>query len=312
MKKEYRPMLATLVDQPFDSKDWLYETKWDGFRIVAEVGRGSVRLFSRNGIEVTARYPTIAQALRTITKPCVIDGELVALDAKGRSRFQLLQNALRDERTKLRYCVFDVLFLGGKVMRRKPLLERKALLKQVLLRNSLLRYSKHIKAKGTALFKKAKQAGLEGVMAKRAAGLYYSGKRTREWLKFKAMNEQEVVIAGYTAPRRSRKYFGALVLAVRTDSSWRYVGHAGTGFDEEMLRSLYENMQPLKTQAKPLNVQIKGEAHTTWLRPRLVGEVKFTEWTTSGEMRHPVFLGLRSDKKATDVIREMPASFIRL
>jgi bifunctional non-homologous end joining protein LigD len=306
MKKEYRPMLATLVDQPFDSKDWVYETKWDGFRLVAEVRRDSVRLFSRNGIEVTARYPSIAQAVRTITKPCVIDGELVALDAKGQSRFQLLQNALRDESTKLRYCVFDILFLDGKDMRRKPLLERKALLKQVLPRNSLLRYSKHIKAKGTALFKEAKQAGLEGVMAKRAAGLYYSGKRTREWLKFKAMNEQEVVIVGYTAPRRSRKYFGALVLAVRTGSNWRYVGHAGTGFDEEMLRSLYEKMQPLKTQAKPFNVQVKDEAHTTWLRPRLVGEVKFTEWTTGGEMRHPVFLGIRSDKKATDVIREMP------
>src|SRR5580704_8833224 len=192
MKKEYRPMLATLVDQPFDSKDWVYETKWDGFRLVAEVRRDSVRLFSRNGIEVTARYPTIAQALRTITEPCVIDGELVALDAKGRSRFQLLQNALRDASTKLRYCVFDILFLDGKDMRRKRLLERKALLKQVLPRNSLLRYSEHIKAKGTALFKKTKQAGLEGVMAKRAAGLYYSGKRTREWLKFKAMNEQEV------------------------------------------------------------------------------------------------------------------------
>jgi ATP-dependent DNA ligase len=116
------------------------------------------------------------------------------------------------------------------------------------------------------------------------------------------MNEQEVVIVGYTAPQRSRKYFGALVLAVRTDSSWRYVGRAGTGFDEAMLRSLYEKMQPLKTQAKPLNVQVKGEAHTTWLRPRLVGEVKFTEWTTSGEIRHPVFLGIRSDKKAADVI----------
>jgi len=166
MKKEYRPMLATLVDQPFDSNDWLYETKWDGFRLIAEVRRDSVRLFSRNGIEVTARYPSIAQALRTITEPCVIDGELVALDAKGRSRFQLLQNALRDESTELRYCVFDILFLGGKDMRRKPLLERKALLKQVLPRNSLLLYSKHIKAKGTALFKKAKQARLEGVMAK--------------------------------------------------------------------------------------------------------------------------------------------------
>ena len=143
-------------------------------------------------------------------------------------------------------------------------------------------------------------------MAKRAAGLYYSGKRTREWLKFKAVNEQEVVIVGYTAPRRSRQYFGALVLALRQGSQWQYVGHAGTGFDEEMLQSLYEKMQPLKTEVKPIAAKVKNEAQTTWLQPRLVGEVKFTEWTDRGEMRHPVFLGLRSDKKATVVVREIP------
>jgi bifunctional non-homologous end joining protein LigD len=306
MNKEYRPMLATLTDKPFDSKEWVYETKWDGFRLIAEVKRGSVRLFSRNGIELTARYPAIAQALRPIVEPCVIDGELVALDTKGRSHFQLLQNALRDERTRLQYCVFDLLFLGTEDVRHKPLLERKRLLKQMLPRTKLLRYSEHIQEKGIALFEKAKQAGLEGVMAKLASGLYSSGKRTREWLKFKAMNEQEVVVVGYTAPRRSRKYFGALVLAVRESSQWQYVGHAGTGFDEETLQMLYNKMQPLKTKAKPFTVKVKDEAQTTWLRPQLVAEVKFTEWTDRGEMRHPVFLGLREDKKATDVTREVP------
>ncbi len=278
----------------------------DGFRLIAEVKRGSVRLFSRNGIEVTARYPAIAQALRPIVEPCVIDGELVALDTKGWSHFQLLQNALRDEKTRLQYCVFDLLFLGTEDVRRKPLLERKRLLKQMLPRTKLLRYSEHIKEEGIALFEKAKQAGLEGVMAKLASGFYYSGKRTREWLKFKAMNEQEVVIVGYTAPRRSRKYFGALVLAVRESSQWQYVGHAGTGFDEETLQMLYNKMQPLKTKAKPFTVKVKDEAQTTWLRPQLVAEVKFTEWTDRGEMRHPVFLGLRGDKRATDIIREVP------
>ncbi len=306
MNKEYRPMLATLADKPFDSKEWVYETKWDGFRLIAEVKRGSIRLFSRNGIEVTTRYPAIAEALRSITEPCVIDGELVALDAIGRSHFQLLQNALRDERTRLQYCVFDLLFLGAEDVRHKPLLERKDLLKQVLPRTRLMHYSEHIREEGIALFEKAKRAGLEGVMAKRAAGLYYSGRRTREWLKFKAVNEQEVVIVGYTAPRRSRKYFGALVLAVCEDSRWRYVGHAGTGFDEATLQSLYKTMQPLKTEAKPVTTRVKDEAQTTWLRPHLVAEVKFTEWTDRGEMRHPVFLGLRRDKKATDVIREIP------
>ena len=170
----------------------------------------------------------------------------------------------------------------------------------------MLRYSEHIQEKGIALFEQAKQAGLEGVMAKLASGLYSSGKRTREWLKFKAMNEQEVVVVGYTAPRRSRKYFGALVLAVRESSQWQYVGHAGTGFDEETLQMLYNKMQPLKTKAKPFTVKVKDEAQTTWLRPQLVAEVKFTEWTDRGEMRHPVFLGLREDKKATDVTREVP------
>jgi bifunctional non-homologous end joining protein LigD len=306
MNKEYRPMLATLADKPFDSKEWVYETKWDGFRLIAEVKRGSVRLFSRNGVEVTARYPAIAHALRSIVEPCVIDGELVALDTKGRSHFQLLQNALRDERTRLQYCVFDLLFFGAEDLRRKPLLERKRLLKQMLPRIKLLRYSEHIKEEGIALFEKAKQAGLEGVMAKLASGLYNSGKRTREWLKFKAMNEQEVVVVGYTAPRRSRKYFGALVLAVSESSQWQYVGHAGTGFDEETLQMLYNKMQPLKTKTKPFTVKVKDEAQTTWLRPQLVAQVKFTEWTDRGEMRHPVFLGLRGDKKATDIIREVP------
>ena len=306
MNKEYRPMLATLADKPFDSTEWVYETKWDGFRLIAEMKRGAVRLFSRNGIEVTARYPAIAQALRPIVEPCVIDGELVALDTKGRSHFQLLQNAMRDEKTRLQYCVFDLLFLGTEDVRRKPLLERKRLLKQMLPRSKLLRYSEHIKEEGIALFEKAKQAGLEGVMAKLASGLYSSGKRTRQWLKFKAVNEQEVVVVGYTAPRRSRKYFGALVLAVRESSQWQYVGHAGTGFDEETLQMLYNKMQPLKTKAKPFTVKVKDEAQTTWLRPQLVAEVKFTEWTDRGEMRHPVFLGLREDKKATDVTREVP------
>jgi len=201
MNKEYRPMLATLADKPFDSTEWVYETKWDGFRLIAEVKRGSVRLFSRNGIEVTARYPAIAQALRPIVEPCVIDGELVALDTKGRSHFQLLQNAMRDEKTRLQYCVFDLLFLGTEDVRHKPLLERKRLLKQMLPRTKLLRYSEHIQEKGIALFEQAKQAGLEGVMAKLASGLYSSGKRTREWLKFKAMNEQEVSCSPCVSPR---------------------------------------------------------------------------------------------------------------
>jgi bifunctional non-homologous end joining protein LigD len=305
MNPAYRPMLATLVDEPFNDKNWVFEIKWDGFRLITEKRNDAVRLWSRNGIDVTKRYQVLVPALRKIEGSCVLDGELCALDIQGRSRFQLLQNAL-NKKAKLLYVVFDVLFVEGKDIRDRPLLERKETLRTLLPREPLLRFSEHVAEFGKREFAKAQRAHEEGVIAKRAAGLYYSGKRTREWLKFKAVHEQEVVIVGYTEPRRSRKYFGSLALAVRdkVKKRWVYAGHVGTGFDHAALKSIYEKMQPLRTDKKPFDQKVKDENATTWLNPKLVGEVKFTEWTSEAEMRHPVFLGLRTDKKALDVVRE--------
>jgi bifunctional non-homologous end joining protein LigD len=305
MNPAYRPMLATLVDEPFNDKNWVFEIKWDGFRLITEKRNDAVRLWSRNGIDVTKRYQVLVPALRKIEGSCVLDGELCALDIQGRSRFQLLQNAL-NKKAKLLYVVFDVLFVEGKDIRDRPLLERKETLRTLLPREPLLRFSEHVAEFGKREFAKAQRAREEGVIAKRAAGLYYSGKRTREWLKFKAVHEQEVVIVGYTEPRRSRKYFGSLALAVRdkVKKRWVYAGHVGTGFDHAALKSIYEKMQPLRTDKKPFDQKLKDENATTWLIPKLVGEVKFTEWTSEAEMRHPVFLGLRTDKKALDVVRE--------
>jgi len=305
MNPAYRPMLATLVDEPFDDERWVFERKWDGFRLITEKRGHTLRLWSRNGIDATTRYAVLLPALQKIEGSCVIDGELCALDAHGRSRFQLLQNAL-NKKARLLYVVFDALFVGGKDIRKKPLLERKKILKALLACDPLLRYSEHVAEFGIREFARAQRAHEEGVIAKRAAGLYYSGKRTREWLKFKAVHEQEVVIVGYTEPRRSRKYFGSLALAVRDKAKkcWVYAGHVGTGFNEAMLKSLCGKMQSLRTSKKPFDQKVKYENETTWLIPRLVGEVKFTEWTRDGEMRHPAFLGLRTDKKALDVIRE--------
>jgi len=298
-------MLATLTDKPFDDPDWVFETKWDGFRAIAVAEPGHARLYSRNLIDMSKKYPSICQALAAIKQEAVLDGELVALDAHGRSRFQLLQNAER-EPARLLYCVFDLLYLGGKDLRDRPLLERKAALMRILPKSPLLLYSAHVPGAGIKAFNRAKRLGEEGVMAKLASGRYYSGKRTREWLKVKASQEQEVVIVGFTAPRRSRKYFGALVLAVRDGKGWKYAGRAGTGFNAETLRSLYEKLVPLITKVKPIAEKVPDAANTTWVKPKLVAEVKFTEWTSAGEMRHPVFLGLRADKKATDVVREKP------
>jgi bifunctional non-homologous end joining protein LigD len=305
MNPAYRPMLATLVNTAFDDKAWVFETKWDGFRLVTEKRGNIVRLWSRNGIDVTSRYPLLLPALQEIEVSCVIDGELCALDAHGRSRFQLLQNAL-NKKARLLYVVFDALFVDGKDIRKTPLLERKTILKGLLPRGLLVRYSEHVAQYGKREYAKAQQAHEEGVIAKRGTGFYYSGKRTREWLKFKAVHEQEVVIVGYTEPRRSRKYFGSLVLAVRDQAirRWIYAGHVGTGFDQAALKSLYETMQPLRSDKRPFDQKIKDENATTWLIPKLVGEVKFAEWTSESEMRHPVFLGLRTDKKALDVVRE--------
>jgi bifunctional non-homologous end joining protein LigD len=298
-------MLATLTDKPFDDPDWVFETKWDGFRLMAEIKDGSVALYSRNLIDLSSRYPSICGALRKIEGFAVLDGELVALDAQGRSRFQLLQNAER-EKVRLLYCVFDLLYRGDEDLRGRPLIERKERLEKLLPKDKLLHYSTHVWGNGIAAFKRAARAGEEGVMAKLSTSRYYSGERTREWLKVEASLGQEVVIVGFTAPRKSRQYFGSLLLAVREGKAWRYVGRAGTGFNRDTLKSLHALMVPLVTATKPVAEKVPDAANTTWIKPKLVGEVKFTEWTAKGEMRHPVFLGLRADKKATDVTREMP------
>jgi bifunctional non-homologous end joining protein LigD len=305
MKPDLRPMLATLIDKPFDDPNWIFETKWDGFRLMAEIKDCSASLYSRNLIDLSSKYPSICGVLRRIGHFAVIDGELVALDAEGRSRFQLLQNAER-EKVPLRYCVFDLLYLDGEDLRDHPLVERKEMLERILPKDRSLHYSSHVWDHGIAAFKRAAKAGEEGIMAKLATGRYYSGQRTREWLKVKASQGQEVVIVGFTAPRRSRQYFGSLLLAVREGKYWRYVGRAGTGFDGATLKSLHGLMVPLITTSKPVAETVPDEANTNWVRPKLVGEVKFTEWTSKGKMRHPVFLGLRTDKKATDVVKEEP------
>jgi bifunctional non-homologous end joining protein LigD len=298
-------MLATLTDKPFDDPDWVFETKWDGFRAIAVAKPGRAQLYSRRGHDISAKYPTICAALSAIDHEAVLDGELVALDPRGRSRFQLLQNAGRNS-VPLLYCVFDLLYLDGKNLRRKSLLERKSLLKRVLPKSPLLLYSDHVVGEGIKAFNRAKRAGEEGVMAKLASGRYHSSERTREWLKVKASQEQEVVIVGFTAPKGERRFFGSLLLAVRDGSKWRYAGRAGTGFSHATLRELHDKLKPLITKTKPIDAKVPNEASTTWVKPKLVAEVRFTEWTAAGEMRHPVFLGLRTDKPATEVTRELP------
>jgi bifunctional non-homologous end joining protein LigD len=286
----------------------VFESKWDGFRMIASIEGGKVTLYSRNGEVVSDRYLPVAKVLEAINHDAVIDGELVALDAQGRSRFQLLQNALRTT-ANLRYCVFDIMFLDGQDLRSLPLLERKERLRNIIPKNALLSFSRHRRRQGTRYFEEAARDGEEGIMAKRATSKYLSGARSKDWLKIKTGKRQEVVIVGFTAPRRSRKYFGALVIALRDGPQCRYAGHVGTGFSHAMLEELHAKLWPLRTDKSPFQQRVKDEAVTTWVKPKLVAEVKFTEWTSAGEMRHPAFLGLREDKNPEDVILEKEARF---
>jgi len=307
LPKRLQPMLATLTDAPFDDPDWIFEDKYDGFRMIAEIERGKVTLYSRNGKIISHSYIEVARALEGVKSDGVIDGELVAIGKDGISHFQLLQNALRHE-AKLLYCVFDLMFENGADLRKQHLLERKKRLKAILPREKLIAFSRHRKANGTKFFAEAERKGLEGIMAKRADGLYASGSRSLDWLKIKTAKRQEVVIAGFTAPKRSRPFFGALVLAVRENEAWRYIGHVGTGFSHQTLEELHAKLVKLRAAKSPFPGKVKDEAATTWVRPLLVAEVKFAEWTSKGELRQPVYLGLRSDKNAKDVVRERASS----
>jgi bifunctional non-homologous end joining protein LigD len=306
--KPLQPMLATLIDAPFDDPAWVFETKWDGFRMVARIEKHRVTLYSRSGLIVSDNYQPIAKALEKFCNDMVIDGELVALDEKGISRFQLLQNALQTT-ASLHYCVFDIMFLDGEDLRGLPLVERKQRLRAALPKDPLLTYSEHWAPEyGKRLFKEAQKLGLEGIMAKRARSRYLSGARSKDWLKIKTGRRQEVVIIGFTAPRRSDARDSAR-------SCWP-CATVTPGATSAMLAPAsptpcLRNCTPgccrcRHFQRRPSSVS-RTRQPPTWIKPKLVAEVKFTEWTSAGEMRHPAFLGLREDKNATDVVLEKEA-----
>ncbi|HWB28661.1 MAG TPA: DNA ligase D [Chitinophagaceae bacterium] len=306
LQSYYKPMLATLTDKAFDDKNWVYEIKWDGYRAIADWQNKKLQLYSRNGLSFINKYPVIAEAVKTIKANVVLDGEIVLLDEQGNPSFQKLQHYEDNTNLPLVYYVFDLLFLNRKDIRYLPLLQRKELLHDVLAQsnNDLVRYCDHIKEHGIEFFKLARQKNLEGIIAKRAASEYVCGVRTKEWLKIKNKNSREAIIVGYTKPRNSRKYFGALVLAQYNNNTLVYMGHTGTGFDKKALKELWEKMQPLVTEKSPFNTRVKVNMPVTWIKPKLVCELAFTEQTEEGLLRHPVFEGLRIDKNIKEVKKQ--------
>ena len=300
-----KPMLAKLHDVAFNDPNWIYEIKWDGYRAVAEVNKKETRLYSRNGLSFATDYPTIFEELQKIKKNVVLDGEIVALDANGKPSFQLIQQYAQDGSVLVCYYVFDCLAVNGKSIESKPLTQRKEILKSILPESELIKYCDHIKGQGKAFFKAVQKQGLEGMIAKRADAIYTEGSRSADWLKVKNIVMEEAVIAGYTEPGGSRKYFGALVLGVYKKGKLVYIGHTGTGFNNATLKDVYQQLQPLKTSKSPFDVKVPVNAPVTWVKPQLVCNLKYTEITQEGHRRHPVFMGLRIDKAAIEVHEEV-------
>jgi bifunctional non-homologous end joining protein LigD len=306
--KNIKPMLATLTDGPFDDHDWLYEIKWDGYRAIGAWEGHSAELYSRNGQDFTKKYPAITEALRQLKHHAVVDGEVVVLDEQGRSRFELLQDYGRGQKGALMYYVFDLLWLDGHGLQSLPLIERKELLQHVLPANSIVRYSDHIRETGTQFFRSIEARQLEGIMAKQCTSKYRQGFRSRQWLKIKTHLRQEVVIGGFTEPRGSRKHIGALLVGIFDNDKFTYVGHVGTGIPTRLMPQLRERLDKLETDKSPFADTVKPNAPVHWVKPELMCEVNFSEWTEDKRMRIPVFVGLRNDKPAKEVKREMPTA----
>ncbi|MDX6467024.1 MAG: bifunctional non-ous end joining protein LigD [Gaiellaceae bacterium] len=311
VRNDYRPMLATLADELPAGGDWLYEVKWDGYRALGYVRGGEARLVSRNENDLTARFPEVAKALAKAARSpeCVVDGEVCALDERGRPSFSAMQQGKQG--TPLVYAVFDVLEIDGVPVLDVPLTERRERLEQLLdLRQRTVQISGFFED-GEGLLEAAVEQGLEGVMAKRPQSRYVEGKRTRDWLKIKTHGREEFVICGWTKGQGKREgRFGALVLGTYRGDELHWVGNCGTGFTERDIDALLAKLEPLRTGASPFPVVPKmpkvRKGDVTWVEPKLVCEVRFAEWTHDGHLRAPSFQGLRDDKPARAVHREQP------
>jgi bifunctional non-homologous end joining protein LigD len=308
-RTSYRPMLATLAEQLPSGPEWVFEPKWDGYRALGYVRGGEAKLVSRNGNDLTARFPTVARRLAHAvrTPNCVVDGEVCALDENGRPSFSAMQQGKAD--TQLVYELFDVLEIDGTPLLDLPLTERRERLAELLdARDPSVQLSGEFDD-GAALLEVAVEQGLEGVMAKKAGSRYYEGKRTRDWLKIKTHGRQEFVICGWTKGQGRREgRFGALVLGTYDDGTLRWVGNCGTGFTDKTIDELLAKLEPLRRDASPFATVPKmpkvRRGDVVWAEPKLVCEVSFAEWTHDGHLRAPSFEGLRDDKAATDVHRE--------
>ncbi|MBP7527578.1 MAG: non-homologous end-joining DNA ligase [Syntrophorhabdaceae bacterium] len=306
MPRHVRPMLATLIKEPFDDEEWIFEVKWDGYRAIAEIRDKKASLYSRNLISLDEKFAPIRDTLGRLTFEALLDGEIVVVDDEGYPDFQMLQDYRKSRKGHLIYYVFDLLHLGGHDLTNLPLIRRKELLRKVLPSLPGIRFTDHIWKDGIAFFNVVSEKGLEGIVAKNSRSVYRPGKRSLQWLKVKTRDTQDAVIGGFTEPGGLRKHFGALVLGVYEKDDLVYIGHTGGGFSAKSLTEIRGKLEPLIRRTCPFKIKPKTNRAVTWVEPELVCEVDFHGWTTDGVMRQPTFLRMRDDKSARDVMREKP------
>ncbi len=297
-------MMAGETKAPFSDEDWVFEIKWDGYRAIADCRKKDSSLYSRNAISFAEKYPLLFKEMKQISTPMILDGEIVVLNEKGKPDFQQLQSYNPDDGLSLVYYVFDILNYKGKDVTDKTLLERKTLLQKVLPKSDSIVYCDHVENDGEDFFREMIKQNLEGMIAKRKDSLYKPGDRSKNWLKIKHQLIDEAIIAGFTKPEGSRNYFGSLVLGQYKGSKLIYVGHTGTGFNTNTLKELHNKMQPHISDTNPFKTKIPVNNTVTWLEPKLVANIHYSELTNNGVMRHPVFHGLRIDKTVTDMKKE--------
>jgi bifunctional non-homologous end joining protein LigD len=306
------PQIATLVKEPPSGDEWLHELKFDGYRMLCRIDRGRVSFWSRNGKEWTEKFKNVVEAVKSLKiSSAIVDGEIVIVDAQGRSSFQKLQRAMNKATTTgFAYEVFDLIYLDGFSLTNTPLVNRKELLKQVVGSNSngVIRYSEHIQGSGDEFFKHSCEYGIEGIVSK-LANSHYESTRNRNWLKIKCAKQQEFVIAGYTPSSKGLPGFGSLVLGVYDKGKLVYAGRVGTGFTFKVRTDLKKHLDKFVRATSPLTALPKdpGLRETKWTEPKMIAEVAFTEWTSDGSIRHPSFQGLREDKNPKEVVREEPS-----
>ena len=305
-----KPMLAKLTGEVMNNPLWIYEMKLDGYRITCSVRDGKVALVSRNGNSYTRQFEALLGDLGSIEENLILDGEVVVETSKGVSDFQLLQNYLTNRIGDLKYYVFDILYLNGHSIMKFPLLKRKELIDALFKKYDFTKVLKlqYQTGEGKELFQKLSGEGHEGIIAKDPQSSYVPGKRTESWLKIKSTQKQEAVICGYTPPQGSRKYFGSIILGFYEGSTLKYIGNCGTGFNDTSLKELYEKFEQLKADKCPFIIPPKlswTKGKPIWIKPRLVTNIKFMEWSREEIMRTPVFMGLREDKDPEEVVNEM-------